>query len=237
VIAILVALSLFQTSECRGEGAARLAAAAAQGEAFDLAGAAPMFGEAAALGCPAGHVAAEYVRGLLAARAAYREGGSPESLEPVKRAVAALDLAGGTQPGPAQIARFVLLAAAAASQSERDEMALMIDQALRVEQLQLSAGQPAAPVVTAHEAAGDFWLQVHRFDEARAAYELAERRVGRTARVMVGLARVAARLSDDRSACRHYADLIAWWGARSPERAEVTEARSFLTQAACSAQR
>ena len=138
-------------------------------------------------------VAAVYARGWEAARAAYAQGGSAESLQPVRDAIASLERTGGNGPGPAQVARLVLLAAAAAAQSERDEMAIFLDEAVRLEALQLAAGQPGAPGVSAHEAAGDLWLQVHRFDEAREAYRRAASVVGMTPRIARALEEVEAR--------------------------------------------
>jgi hypothetical protein len=95
--------------------------------------------------------------------------------------------------GPAEIARLVLLAAAAAAQSERDEMAVYLTHAVEMESLQRAAGQPGAPGLSALEAAGDLWLQVYRYDEARAAYERAAREIGMTPRVKAGLARLEGR--------------------------------------------
>ena len=48
-----------------------------------------------------------------------------------------------------------------------------------------------APIVSAYEVAGDLWLQVHRFDDARRAYVTAAEQVGSTRRVTLGLARTA----------------------------------------------
>ena len=44
--------------------------------------------------------------------------------------------------GPPQIAALVLQAAAAAAQSERDELALMIDYAVQIEERDLAAKRP-----------------------------------------------------------------------------------------------
>ena len=140
-------------------------------------------------------VARLYLEGLTAARAAYAEGGSPDSLAPVRAAVATLERAGTA--GLAPIAASVLRAAAAAAQSERDEMTLHLEHALRLELVQLEAGQPLLPGVSAHEAAGDLWLQVHGYEEARRAYERAAARIGMTPRIREGLARVCARLACD----------------------------------------
>jgi hypothetical protein len=183
-------------------------------------------------GCAQREVATAYVRGLLAAREAYRAGGSPESLAPVKEAAAELE-AWATAPGPAAIARAVLLAAAAAAQSERDEMFLLVEHAVSLEALQLAANEPGAPVVAAHEVAGDLWLQVHRYEEARRAYQRAAARLGATPRVTLGLARVSARLQDERTACAEYRALSEWWGARLPEPPEVAEARTYLRENRC----
>ena len=235
MIASILLVVLLQDVRCGVEGQARLRAAAARVEVFDFAGAADMFAAAAAFGCAGAEVRTAYLRGLTAARAAYAQGGSPASLEPVWAAAAALEARGGTLPGPVEIARFVVLAAAAAAQSERDEMALLIDHALRLESLQLAAGEPGAPVLTAHEVAGDLWLQVHRYEDARRAYAVAAERVGRTARVALGLARSASRLKDTSAACREYRELLGRWDATREKPAEISEARAFVQQPACTA--
>lgn len=144
---------------------------------------------AAADACPE-QVAAIYADGMAASRKAYSEGGSAASLEPVRAAAAALDRLAGGVPGPAEIARLVLLAAAAAAQQERSEMGAYLAQATDMEVLQLDAAQPGAPGLSALEAAGDLWLLVHRYDDARAAYERAAKYIGMTPRIQSGLAKL-----------------------------------------------
>src|SRR4051794_12751335 len=100
--------------------------------------------------CPE-QVAATYAEGMAAARNAYAEGGSDESLAPVRAAAAALGALSHGLPGPAEIARLVLMAAAAAAQSERDEMGAFLVHATDMEVLQLQAGQPGAPGLSALE--------------------------------------------------------------------------------------
>jgi hypothetical protein len=102
---------------------------------------------------------------------------------------------------PAEIARNVLLAAVAAAQSERDQMAIFLAHAKQMESLQIMAGQPGAPTISAHEAAGDLWLRVHRYEEARQAYLDAFKTIGPTPRTLLGLARADARLKDGPAAC------------------------------------
>jgi tetratricopeptide (TPR) repeat protein len=208
-------------------------AAVARAAAFDFGRAAEMFAAAARSGCAEGDVPAHYLRGLTAARAAFAQGGSPESLEPVREAIAEIETLGGGLPGSAEVARFVLMAAAAAAQSEHDEMALLIDHAIRLERLQFAAAEPGAPVVTAHEVAGDLWLQAHRYEEAQAAYRRAAAQVGRTPRIIAGLARSASRLKDVTAACRESRALLDWWGAKEQDPDEIREARKLLQQPAC----
>ena len=203
---------------------------------------------AARAACAADETTRVYLDGFIAAVDAYKQGGSPESLTPVAQAIARLEAIGGTMPGQAQIAVLVLRAASAAAQSERDEMGLLLDHALQLETLQLVAKQPGAPVVTAHEAAGDFWLQVHVYERARAAYRLAGERVGVTPRVQLGLARVAARMKDAAAACEGYRAFLDRWGRTAPAASsaarpsplanaappgEVIEARTFVQQRQC----
>jgi hypothetical protein len=169
----------------------------------------------------------------MAAREAYRAGGSEAALEPVRKAISALEAAATRGSGTAEVGRVVLLAASSAAQSERDDMKLMLDHATSLEKRQLAAQPAAALPVTAHEVAGDLWLQVHRFDVARQAYETAAALVGRTPRVATGLARVAVRLEDQTSACRWYSELMADWNARSDAPAEVLEARKYINDHRC----
>ena len=141
-------------------------------------------------------VGALYVRGLELARAAFEQGAPPESLVPVREAIAALGNMSQERPGPAEIARLTLQAAAAAAQSERGEMALYLEHATQMERLQFEAGQPGAPAVSAHEAAGDLWLQLFGYENAVRAYLRAAEYVGMTPRVRDGLARARARLGE-----------------------------------------
>lgn len=141
-----------------------------------------------------------YVKGLADARAAFAKGAPPESLVPVREAIAALAKISRERPGSAEIARLTLQAAAAGAQSEDDEMALYLEQATQMERLQFETGQPGAPVVSAHEVAGDLWLQLFRYAAAEGAYLRAAEYVGMTPRIREGLARARARLKDTPSA-------------------------------------
>lgn len=140
--------------------------------------------------CTPTEIEAVYRRGWAAAESAARVGGSPESLAPVRDAIAVLErMAGGTH-GVAEIARYVLAAAADAAQDERDEMALFLEHAVALERMQLDAHQPAAPGITAHEAAGELWLRVYRYEDAKRAFERARAVIGSTPRIESGLAKV-----------------------------------------------
>jgi hypothetical protein len=206
--------------------------AAERAAVFDLAGAAQRLQSAAMSGCKDAVLPSIYLRGWSAARDAYRLGGSPASLGQVSQSIAMLqDTFGKT--GPAQIAALVLQAAAAAAQSERDELALMIDYAVQLEDRNLTAKLPGLPMITAHEAAGDLWLQVHRYDDARRAYTTAAGRIGTTPRITLGLARVAARIDAVATACSQYRALVASWKERAFEPPELSEARTFLANPRC----
>jgi hypothetical protein len=224
-VALAVAVLLFaQTGICAGDAARYALVAEERAQRFDLTAAADAWTIAAGKGCQEGDTAAHFLKGLLAAREAYTSGGSAESLRPVNDAIAALEARGAKTPGIPEIARFVLMAASAAAQSERDSLMLLIDHAIRLEAIQLEAGQGGTPGVTAHEAAGDLFLQVHRYEDARMYYRRAAERFGLTPRIRVGLARSALRLGDRAVACEEYRGLLAWWGERADPPAEVREA-------------
>jgi len=230
-IALLV-LVLAQGRQCTPEATALMKAATERAAVFDVAGAVQRLQAAAMSGCADAILPALYLRGWIAAHEAYRVGGSPESLRPVLQSIATLQDTLG-KSGPPQIATLVLQAAAAAAQSERDELALMIDYAVQLEDRDLTVKRPALPMITAHEAAGDLWLQVHRYDDARRAYAKAAERIGVTPRITLGLARLAARVDALATACKQYQMLVTSWKATGPEPPELSEARMFLTNPAC----
>ena len=229
MMTLLVALALGQ-SPC-GESRA-LTAAHERAAVFDVQGAITALA-ADLSSCTGTFVPYWYLRGLVAAREAYRYGGSPESLEPVKVAIARL--AARNEIPAAEIARVLLSAASSAAQSERDEMGLFLEHAVSLERQQRSAGLPGAPIVSAYEIAGDLWLQVHRFEDARRAYLDAAAQVGTTRRVTLGLARTAFRLADLPTACEQYRGFVSSWPQHGGEPPELIEARAFLQRPECRA--
>ena len=174
-----------------------------------------------------------YMRGLAAARAAYARGGDEASLAPVRAAVAAVGERAALGE-VAEIVGFVLRAAAAAAQSERDEMSVLLAQALQVERGRGARGLGGAPVVSAHEMAGELWLQVHRYDEAAAAFRVARAFAGDSPRVAIGLARALARLKESAGACAEYRRVAAQGSALRPAmQEELAEAAAYLRQPSC----
>ena len=228
----LLVLVLAQGAQCSPEATALMKAASERAAVFDLAGALQRMQAAVKSGCAEAMLPVLYLRGWIAARDAYRVGGSPESLRAVVQSIASLQDTMG-KSGPPQIAALVLQAAAAAAQSERDELALMIDYAVQLEDRDLAAKRPGLPMITAHEAAGDLWLQVYRYDEARRAYTTAAERIGVTPRITLGLARLAVRIDALATACKQYQSLVTSWKETGPEPPELSEARTFLTAPAC----
>jgi hypothetical protein len=225
---MMVLILLAQLGACRPEALEALRAAAAQVNAFDLPGALERARTAG--GCDEAAGTVEYLEGLLGAREAVKQGGTLESLREVRSAANALSRRAEGGQRRWEAASLGLRAVAAASQYERDEMAVYLAEATRIEGLLLAASQPGAPLVTAHELAGDLWLQVHRFEDARRAYALAAQRIGRTPRVRLGLARVAVRLDEPALACQEYRWLLELWGDRADAPPEVTEARSYVAE-------
>ena len=174
-----------------------------------------------------------YLRGLAAGRAAYARGGDEASLAPVRAAIAAVGERAALGEVP-EIVGFVLRAAVAASQSERDEMSVMLAQALQVERSRGARGLGGAPLITAHEMAGELWLQVHRFDEAAAAYRVARGYAGDSPLVTRGLARALARQNQVPEACGEYRRLADQAATlRATMREELGEADRYLRQPAC----
>jgi hypothetical protein len=227
MLTLLVAAMLAQGSTCE----AALARARTAYARLDT-NAAVVAAEAAARQCPTDEAQA-FLRGLVAARAASAVGGSDASLAPVFRAVDELAVKNDAG-GPAEIASLVLRAAAAAAQSERGEMSAYLAQALQLERGRASNGLRGAPVATAHEVAAELWLQVHRYDEASAAFELARVVSGDSLRTTLGLARARAGQQQARQACQEYERFVSSARPLAPALAtERGEAQRYLTQAAC----
>ena len=88
-------------------------------------------------------------------------------------------------------------------------------------------------MLSAHEAAGLFWLQLHLYDEARRAFDIAGQRVGQTPQVFLGLARAAAGRKEMPAACEQYRRVVAWWKERVGAPPEIVEARAFIKQPPC----
>jgi hypothetical protein len=230
MIALVFAVALAQ-SPC-ADHAALMSVAADRAAVFDLKSATTRLAEG--IECPEIAVAYWYVHGLIAARDAYRYGGSAESLEPVKLAIKQLE---SRSPGSsaAEIAQVVLQAASAAAQCNPAEMSVLGEHELNVEKEARDAGQPGAPIVSAFEVTGDLWLQVHRFEDAHRAYVAASAQVGSTRRITLGLARTAFRLGELPAACEHYRILVSGWPKSGGEPPELGEARTFLRRAECRA--
>lgn len=134
---------------------------------------------------------AAYVSAYETARAAFRDGGPEPLLAPVLATAARLQAADRGTHGPLEIASHVLQAAAAAAQSEHDVLALYLDHALAQERARLTAGLSGAPSITAHEAAGELYLQLYRYDAAEQAFLTARSLLGDTPRIAAGLAAIA----------------------------------------------
>jgi hypothetical protein len=187
-----VFLLLAMQAPCTADAHALVSAASTRAQDPDLTPAADALREAARRGCAEAEIGALYLGGLIEAHAAFLQGAPPESLLAVHQAIASLERISLGRPGPAETARLVLRGAAAAAQSERDEMALYLEHAERMDALLRATGQPALPILSAAEASGELWLQVHRYEDAHAAFTRAAAQVGMTPRVVAGLARAAA---------------------------------------------
>ena len=232
---VLLALALLQGPSCSGDAARHLSDAARRGQSFDLDGAATAYAAAVRAGCATAEAPLIYIRGLLAARAADAQFGSAASLQPLKQAITDLQPFADRDP-VARAMQAVLRAGMPAAQHERAEMTLFIEEMLRMESLQLEAKQPPLPVLSAHEVAGQFWLQLHLYDEAGRAFALAAQRVGPTPHVMIGAARAGAGRKDLPAACDQYRRLMAWWNDRVGSPPEIAEARAFVKQPQCAPQ-
>ena len=107
MLTLLVAVTLSGAQPCSEPAAVHLREAAARVQAFDLAGAVARLRDPGASGCEDLDLATLYLGGLSAALEAYKQGGSEESLVPVREAIGELEKMSGQRPGPAEVARCI----------------------------------------------------------------------------------------------------------------------------------
>lgn len=140
------------------------------------------------------------MEGWVAARELAPRGGALELLGPVNLRLRALD---GLPGVAARYADVAIRAAVSAAQDERDEMEVFLAHARDLSDTMALAGAPAQWPLPIDELAGELWLEVDRYTEARDAY-LRATRVKPTANAWVGLARASDRLGDLVAACAAY---------------------------------
>lgn len=140
------------------------------------------------------------MEGWVAARELAPKGGALELLGPVNLRLRALD---GLPGVAARYADVAIRAAVSAAQDERDEMEVFLAHARDLSDTMALAGAPAQWPLPIDELAGELWLEVDRYTEARDAY-LRATRVRPTANAWVGLARASDRLGDLVAACAAY---------------------------------
>jgi len=168
-----------------------------------------------------------FERGWLAARAAW-PGGDAELLTIAHAAADALAARGGLE---AERYQGLVLAAIGAAQEERDVMTLALTQAADLEMRLRMASIELPPFFAFDRVAGDLWLQVHRFEQARLHYRAATARDARDARAWLGLARAATRLGDREEAIRAAGTFLTMWTGADTDRPELEAARAILAAA------
>ena len=171
-----------------------------------------------------------YARGLMAAQEAFRQGGSFESLAPVRQAIAGLDVISRGRPGAAAVARLVLQAASAAAQSELGEMRLYLESAIQMESLQ-RAGQPGVPLVSAGETAGSCGCSCTATTTlvGRMSRHVRRRAAQRGCSLVSD---VRQRLQDTDTACAAFRELLELWNARPARPSQIAEAQAHAADCA-----
>jgi hypothetical protein len=174
--------------------------------------------------CALRQLAHRALEGWDRARAAAKTGGASESIAPVAGALSALTaLKNRDLAHEAEYASTLIRAAIAAAQDERPELELLLTHARDLGERLHQRGRPALWPRPFNLAAGELWLEVDRFADARNAFARAVRSEP-SAAALVGLARASSRLGDVASACDAYRQVSA--GAP----VLVDEARAFLVQ-------
>jgi tetratricopeptide (TPR) repeat protein len=165
-----------------------------------------------------------YARGLGAARAAW-PGGGAEWIDMAREAAAALETLAGNRPSRAGVWRVSILAAIAAAQEERDELALLLAYARDLDRrLDAADVDPVEGAGALEFLAGDLWWQVSRFDAAAEAYRRSVEIGGGSPRRLLGLARADAALGQFDAARQAATRFLDRWSRADTGRPEVAEA-------------
>jgi hypothetical protein len=142
--------------------------------------------------------------GWSEARKLAAAGGAVELLGPVKRALEELELLkDGDLSLEVEYAQTAIRAAVAASQDERPEMELLLTHARDLSERMADRDRRAQWPRPFNLLAGELWLEVDRYEEARRAFERAVKADG-SAEAWAGLARAQARLGNTAEACNAY---------------------------------
>jgi tetratricopeptide (TPR) repeat protein len=161
--------------------------------------------------------------GLAAAHAAW-PGGTPQLLSIARGAADLLEARATTET---RLYQSLVLAAMAAAQEEREVISLALAQADELDQRLTEAGAPLPPSFSVARLAGDLWLQVYRFDDARRAFLAALEREPRCARAWLGLARVNAKDGAREESIAAYRSFLRLWAAADPG-PELREAQAAV---------
>ena len=153
--------------------------------------------------CPAIALARLSLLSWNEARALARVGGDPGQLGPIKVRLEELSrLAAGPLGLDAQYALVGVQAAVAAAQDERPELELLLTHARDLAERLAQRNRPALWPRPFNLLAGELWLEVDRYEDARQAFERAVRADASRALAQVGLAESLMGLGQRDDACR-----------------------------------
>ncbi|HXG89179.1 MAG TPA: hypothetical protein VNJ02_12650 [Vicinamibacterales bacterium] len=155
--------------------------------------------------CTLIHLARAARLGWLAARRVASQGGAPDLLAPVRSSLNELEQL-RDDPGVAlevEYAQTAIRAAVAAAQEERGELELLLDHARDLAERLHARGRDAVWPRSFNVLAGELWLEVDRYDQARMAFTRALASAGEPI-AAIGLARANVRLGNHSAACDAY---------------------------------
>ncbi len=87
---------------------------------------------------------------------------------------------------------------------------------------------PPMPIKPAHELLAQVLYELNRPEAAARQFDRALQRTPRRTQALLGAARVAARLGDERRAREHYGALVRIWAKADPGLTELAEAERYV---------
>ncbi|MEA2561221.1 MAG: hypothetical protein QOH06_2725 [Acidobacteriota bacterium] len=130
---------------------------------------------------------------------------------------------------PGRVMEKEVSALALLGRGKQDEALALLKEAAELEARMPPPSGPPDPVKPAPELYGEVLLQVGKAEEAAQQFQASLLRMPNRAASLLGAARAAAKVGDQGTARRHYAELAEVWKDADPSLPDLAEVRTYLS--------